>query len=696
MTTCIGDFIKIQVDWHDATPYGSTLSGRAQHIIQQKLHPTSFRLVRAWMEGVDDIHAATLADTIRAERAADAYLQLIRTPAFLHPPVAQTVPGTLYLQDTNDRVRAVLPLNGLNPQQLTQALHTGQVDMPLPLASVLRDAASSLGDFKRPDLTSESVVLVGHAAVCLFHAGIRVWLDPFFLPKKSIYKTWQPLSPLDLPAEQHCVLFTHSHPDHFDPASLLLFPANTLFFVPPCPDGESLLTLDMAFRLRQLGFERVQTLPWWENTNLGEFSITALPFYGEQAVGYSAAEPLLWNHGSTWNIRRKQDGKSFLFLADSGSDPRSYVTQFARQVRQQLGKVDYLFGNCRRWRLYPGQYITSSVPQYLLATPDCEIAIPQTIMMEAHELAAFAEICGTSHVFPYAMGGAPWFSELGLGYAHENQRATDFDADPREVLQGSQAMLRLPPAFQQVDAKTGSCINQYGEILPPPCYSFKLHDASPQDDYVLTLTGGGIKAGAATTCELADLATLVKRGAFVLTENFCEFWLPADDLFSQKILESWLKQYEGGYSISDTPLSIGIFPGILEWRLLGRQLLQAAHKSLLADDTEQALRKTLRDTPFNSLHPALLGTVYHELTGVSPRLGFTPQPLPLTYALPEISLPREVSQSSMIKQYSVTAIALALLLSKCLHNSWLTRKTLGKPGGTEAEFIEKLFATEIE
>lgn len=550
MITGIGDFIKIQVGWHDTTTYGSTLSGRVQHIIQQKLHPASFRLVKSWMEGIGDTHAAILADTIRAERAADTYLQFLRNHAFLYPPAAQTVPEALYLQDIKDRVRAVLPLNGLNPQQLTQALHTGQAAMPLPLAAVVRHAASSLGDFKRPGLTTEPVVLVGHATVCLFHAGFRVWLDPFFLPKQERYKTWQPLSPLDLPAEQHCVLFTHSHPDHFNPASLLLFPANTLFFVPPCPDGESLLTLDMAFRLRQLGFERVQTLPWWENTTIGEFSITALPFYGEQAVGYSAAEPLLWNHGSTWNIRRKQDGKSFMFLADSGSDPRSYVTQFARQVRQQLGKVDYLFGNCRRWRLYPGQYITSSVPQYLLATPDCEIAIPQTIMMEAHELAAFAEICSTSYVFPYAMGGAPWFNELGLGYAHENQKSTDFDADPREVLQGSQAMLRLPPAFQQVDAKTGSSINQYGEIIPPPCYSLTWHNANhPQDDYVLTLTGRGIKAGSETVRELTHLATLVKRGAFVLTENFCEFWLSADDLFTQQILEAWLKQYGGGYSI---------------------------------------------------------------------------------------------------------------------------------------------------
>lgn len=697
MNSGIGDFIKIQVGWRDTTRHGSTLSGRIQKNIQQVLHPESFTLVKNWMEGTCNINASSLTTTLFNERMSSRYQQLLQDPEFLHPPVEQTFPDNLYLRDSRNQIRAIIPLTGTNPQQLTKALREGEADIPLTLASVLHHAAKQQGTISRPKAIAQSpTVIVGHATISLFHCGIRLWLDPFFLPKRAVYGEWQPLSPLDLPAEQHCVLFTHSHPDHFDPASLLLFPSDTLFFAPPCPDGESLLTLDIAFRLRQLGFTHIQTLAWWENTKLGDFSITALPFYGEQAVGYAAEEPLLWNHGSTWHIRRQQDGEVFLFLADSGSDPRSYVTQFARQVRQQLGEVDYLFGNCRRWRLYPAQYITSSVPQYLTVTPDNELDRPQTIMMEAHELAAFAEICKVRQVFPYAMGGTPWFSELGLGYAHENHLATDFDTDPREALQGSRVLLRLPPSFQQMDANAGSNITSNGEMLPPPNYPIPYFSNNHESkDYVLTLSGNSITCGSTTANELAELSALVTQGTFVIAEHFCEFWLSSDDLFVQKLLDSWLEHFEGSYSIGIIPQSIGLFADNPTWRNLAKQLLRAAQLSLLNNDSQTALRRVLQTPPFNTLPLKLLFTVYHELTGNCPMINYQSNYLPIDLTLPDIDLPVAALQSPLYGQYPNTYIALALLICKCLHNNWLTYKILGKTTATEATFVEQLFTVEM-
>lgn len=694
MTLGIGDFIRIHVGWRDTTRYGSVLSGRHQQTIRQVLHPTSTHTVTQWMQGKQETDATHLTQTIRQERESDHYQNHWQDPNLLRPPVGQTTPETLYLHDPNRQIKAALPLAGTNPQQLAQALRDGNAEPPLTVAALLRHTAQRLGAFQRPDLSNAPLVNVGHATVSLYHAGIRVWLDPFFLPKQAAYGNWQPLSPLDLPAEQHCVLFTHSHPDHFDPASLLLFPADTLFLVPPCPDGESLLSLDMAFRLQQLGFGRVQTLPWWENIELGDFTITALPFYGEQAVGYGAAEPSLWNHGSTWHVRRQSDNTTFLFLADSGSDPRKHVLSFAREIRQRLGIVDCLFGNCRRWRLYPAQYLASSVPQYLLATPDSEIGIPQTIMMEAHELAAFAEICGSQRVFPYAMGGTPWFSELGLGYSHENHLSTDFDVDPRNALQGSLALLRLPPAFQQVDAEAGSHTDTQGQRHSPPDYPLPPQlDASTHTDYVLTLTGGGISKQSATVTELAQLASLNKQGAFVLTENFCEFWLMADDLFTRHLLEAWLGHFGGSYCIGNAPQSLLAFTDEPQWRALGLQLLHAAHLSLLTEDNGLTLRHDLQTIPFSSIPPVLLATVYQELTGVTihPRYPATPWDTPL----PEPALPAAAKHSAAFTQYPNTLLALALLVSKCLHNAWLTHHTLGKTTLTEAAFVGQLLMAEM-
>ena len=59
----------------------------------------------------------------------------------------------------------------------------------------------------------------------------------------------------------HTVIVTHSHPDHFDLATLLRLGRATPIVVPEVP-RESLLAMDMAARLRQLGFAAVRTRNW--------------------------------------------------------------------------------------------------------------------------------------------------------------------------------------------------------------------------------------------------------------------------------------------------------------------------------------------------------------------------------------------------------------------------------------------------
>lgn len=689
-----GDLLHMRVHWQDSTPYGSLLSGRIQETIRQHLHPTTFAQVHAWMEGQAEPQADALVRQIQQERTAGRYKQYLADPAFLHPPAAQTWPAQLTLHAPGTPLQATLPASGLDWQQLGLALQGKEADIPIPLTCFLQDMSQRIQTPVRGALAHEALVVVGHACVSLYQHGKRLWLDPFFLPKQPHYGSWQPLSPLDLPAQQHYVLFTHSHPDHFDPASLLLFPADTVFFVPPCPDGENLLSLDMAFRLRQLGFMHIHTLAWWDSMQLDGFTLTATPFYGEQAVGFSAAPPLLWNHGSTWHVRQEHDQQTFLFLADSGSDPRQHALAFARTLRQQLGQIDNIFGNCRRWRLYPAQYLTSSVPAYLLVTPDAELGIPHTIMLEAHELAAFAEICGARQVFPYAMGGAPWYSELGLGYAHENHLATDFDTDPRAALQGSHIHLRLPPAFRQQDALAGSYRTAAGELLPPqPCTLAEPETQAGDADEVLTLFNPSRTAAA----ELGQLATLSRDIAVVLAPDVCEFWLPEASQEQHALLRhallAWLTHYPGSYLHSSRPLSVIPFADNPIWRSLARRLLLAAHNTVLGKDQGHTLAQALYEPPFNHIPSALLREVYTGLTGATPDISHAPTPYPfeLPDELPVIGLPTSAEASGLTRQYSHQEIALALLVSKCLHNIWLTQQALGLDKGTEAAFVTGLY-----
>src|SRR5262249_49502323 len=103
--------------------------------------------------------------------------------------------------------------------------------------------------------TQGDVHLIGHATVFVT-AGARVLIDPFILPRsESFPESYQPhrvadLLPLD------AALVTHSHPDHFDLSTLLRLGPHTRICVPEV-DRESLLAVDMAARLEQLGFVNV-------------------------------------------------------------------------------------------------------------------------------------------------------------------------------------------------------------------------------------------------------------------------------------------------------------------------------------------------------------------------------------------------------------------------------------------------------
>src|SRR5207245_2356253 len=108
-----------------------------------------------------------------------------------------------------------------------------------------------------------------------------VIIDPWFFPSARRYpRDYQPLQRRHL-GSVDAVAITHSHPDHFDPGSLLQFHRDTLMIVPRVP-RETLLSWDLSYRLSELGFRKIVELDWWKSRRVGDITVTALPFYGEQ------------------------------------------------------------------------------------------------------------------------------------------------------------------------------------------------------------------------------------------------------------------------------------------------------------------------------------------------------------------------------------------------------------------------------
>jgi hypothetical protein len=113
------------------------------------------------------------------------------------------------------------------------------------------------------------------------------------------------------------------------------------------------------------------------------------------------------------------------------------MDEVARVARAQGMAVDVLFGGYRSWSLYPRQYPSTSVARYLLFVPPALREARQRIMNDANDLIDTAERFGARVVVPYADGGAPWYSDIGLGPGAHATSHDHFDPVPEVVAQAA-------------------------------------------------------------------------------------------------------------------------------------------------------------------------------------------------------------------------------------------------------------------
>lgn len=420
--------VSLHVDYTDTTAGGSALTRRAESLVRE-VFAGALELTRSAQP--DDVvrlgqqALRTVVDspdfTRLAERQGAAWSV---NPQLRYPDPTAVQPRWLTVargdgtgirlavgDDSWAGVHDVLA-------HLTQgdATTSWMQSLPRDLQDVVAalDRAGLVTALEAPQLERHrpGVTVLGHNTVVVRSHRASVMVDPLlFATDASNPESYQPL-PLREVGPLDAVLITHSHPDHFAPATLLRLPRETTMIV-PYVERETILCFDMAARLRELGFIDVVELDWWSSHTVGDVVVTALPFYGEQPSESEVLHPDVRNSGATYHVSTPEI--SAVFLADSGRDHLGDVTEMSRRGRQRLGRANLVFSGYRGWITYPLQLLGSSVARYLLFVPPHAWGARQSLMTTAEEAVTIAEVWGADLLVPYADGGAPWHWRIGLG-----------------------------------------------------------------------------------------------------------------------------------------------------------------------------------------------------------------------------------------------------------------------------------------
>lgn len=317
-----------------------------------------------------------------------------------------------------------------------------------PLLEGLLGDLSAAGWLERWAAPSRQAELcfVGHNTTLLRGREASVLVDPYFRPASLFdLPDYQPMQPRDL-GPVDAVVITHSHGDHLHLGSLLQLPPETRFFVPPV-DRESLFSTDCALRLRQLGFRHVEALSWGSERTVGDVTIRALPFYGEQPTDARGVYPALRNVGTTWRLSTPR--VSAAFFADSGHDALGDM----REVCAAIEPVDYLFCGVRGFSLQPIFFGFTTLDAFLVDVPRALLTTPQQLMADGPTARSYARQLGATLV-PCADGGAPWYWREGMGPRYPGYPGTPVegasswdenpDADPYPERVGGGALILRP------------------------------------------------------------------------------------------------------------------------------------------------------------------------------------------------------------------------------------------------------------
>lgn len=432
----LGRSTRLDVEYEDRTRFGSAVSGRLDADVAARA--AAHLAVSASRGGreADFVRdtAGALRDLLRPGLLGGLFERsgVLRDDC-LYPAPELVEPCALRVRTSRTQAGVAIPLEAALKRELARWIGEfarGGHAPRAPAARRLWEALAGLGALEprvaRAAIEPREITFVGHAAVLLATPRTRLLIDPFLVPADATDEPgYEPIGADELLPD--AILITHSHEDHFHPGTLLRFGPDVPIFVPRVP-RESLLSTDMARRLRELGFRDVRELGWHEEASVGDYRVVALPMYGEQPTTGTVLHPEVRNVGNTYLV--EGGGRRYAFTVDAGKDRRGDVRDLAAEAAARYGTVDVLFGGFRTWSLYPVQYLNPVFARYFLFVPEASLKIRQKIMNDADDLLDTAERWGARCVIPYANGGAPWYHALGLGPRPDAPQEADVHFNP--------------------------------------------------------------------------------------------------------------------------------------------------------------------------------------------------------------------------------------------------------------------------
>jgi L-ascorbate metabolism protein UlaG (beta-lactamase superfamily) len=225
-----------------------------------------------------------------------------------------------------------IPVSRLADGSWRPLLSTVEGENPLAVRSTLSPSAAGCVALTRRE----------HASIELSSPdGARVIIDPIFRSRLLGCVTAMPVPEPGIAA----AFVTHSHSDHFDLATLdYLASGGAAVYVPQVP-RHSLLSEDMYRALQLCGLPS-QTCEWGSLTQIGDITVEALPFFGEQASALvlpPQADTRNW--GNCYRIDTADF--SALVLTDSGADPTGSMLGTISESVRRRGPIDVVVGSLR-------------------------------------------------------------------------------------------------------------------------------------------------------------------------------------------------------------------------------------------------------------------------------------------------------------------------------------------------------------